>query len=169
LPHRPTAVCANKATPDETASLEKGPQLEDEIIQPAAASEGHAPDGWPVNRDALWNNILDQVSEQKPSLAGFLGKCTLRSIAQGRMEMEVKGNDFTCKNIIRHKEALEAICSEQLGRKIELKVIANYDDPEAKLEQKEINSRLKQKAMSHPLVMEALELFDGRLIDIKTP
>ena len=85
------------------------------------------------------------------------------------MEMQVNGNAFTCKNITRHREALEAICSGQVGHKIDLKVIANYEDAEAKLEQKEKNSRLKQKAMSHPLVMEALELFDGRLIDIKTP
>jgi hypothetical protein len=27
--------------------------------------------------------------------------------------------------------------------------------------------RLKQKALSHPLVMEALELFDGKVIDVK--
>ena len=117
----------------------------------------------------LWENIRAQVAEEKPPLAGFLAKCDLRSVTQDRLELKVNGNEFTYKNIIRHQEALESICSEQLGRKVDLTVIANYEDAEAKLEQKEKSSRLKQQAMSHPLVMEALELFDGRLIDIKIP
>jgi DNA polymerase-3 subunit gamma/tau len=168
-PGRSTAVAENEVIRGHSAGPAKVPQLEDENLQPAVVSQGHAPGGPAMSKEVLWKKIMDQVAEQKPSLAGFLGKCTLRSIDQGRMEMQVNGNAFTCKNITRHREALEAICSEQVGHKIDLKVIANYEDAEAKLEQKEKNSRLKQKAMSHPLVMEALELFDGRLIDIKTP
>ncbi len=168
-PHKPAAASEKEEGRDYSAGAEKVPQLEDEKILPEEVTKGHAPGGHPVNKEALWKRILDQVAEQKPSLAGFLGKCTLRSVADGRMEMTVNGNAFTFKNINRHREALEAICSEQAGRKIDLKVIANYEDAEEKLEQKERNSRLKQKAMSHPLVMEALELFGGRLIDIKTP
>ncbi len=168
-PQSPIPVCENQAVRDSVAVHEKAPGRKGTGSQPATAETGPTQDEDPVNLGLLWKRVLGQVAEQKPSLAGFLAKCTLRSVAQDRMEIEVNGNEFTYKNILKHFEALEAICSEQLGRKVGLKVIPNYENAEAKLEQKEKSSRLKQKAMSHPLVMEALELFDGRLIDIKTP
>ncbi len=141
----------------------------DESGPPPDAEEKYQTNEYAANENALWNKILDQVTEQKPSLAGFLSKCVLHSIGQDRLEMQVNGNEFIFRNISRHQNTLEAICSEQLGRKIALEISANYEDAEARMEQKDKVSRLRQTAMSHPLVMEALELFDGRLIDIKTP
>ncbi len=165
----PAPVSENQAVLDSVAAHEEAPQRDDRDLRSATVVTGPTPDGHPVDPGILWEKILDQVAEQKPSLAGFLAKCTLRSVAQDRLEIEVNGNEFTYKNISKHCKALEAICSEQLGRRVGLEVIPNYENAEAKLEQKEKSSRLKQKAMSHPLVMEAMELFDGRLIDIKTP
>ncbi len=141
----------------------------DQIARPAEVEGGAKAVGSEVNLHALWQKVLDQISEQKPSLAGFLAKCTLHGDTQDRMALEVNGNEFTFKNISKHTQILETVCSEQLGRSVHLKVIANFEDAEAKLEQKEKAGRLRQKAMSHPLVMAALELFDGRLIDIKIP
>ena len=123
----------------------------------------------PVGTENLWAQVLSRVTEEKPSLAGFLAKCMLREDTQGQMELEINGNDFTFKSVSKHSESLEAICSELLGRPVRLKLVANFEDAGAKQEQKEKAGRLRQMAMSHPLVMEAMELFDGRLIDIKTP
>jgi len=164
-----TAVPDNQSVRDRGSVHGKAPLREDKDLRPANVETGTTPDEHPVNPGVLWKKVMDQVAEQRPSLAGFLAKCTPGSIAHDQMEIEVNGNEFTYKNITKHCGALEAICSEQLGRRVRLKVIPNYKDVEAKLEQKEKSSRLKQKAMSHPLVLEALELFDGRLIDIKTP
>ena len=50
-----------------------------------------------------------------------------------------------------------------------MELSANFEDTASKMEQKEKIGQLKQKAMGHPLVTAALELFDGRLIDIKIP
>ena len=119
--------------------------------------------------EELWTQILSRVSQEKPSLAGFLAKCELRGDPGGQLELEINGNDFTFKNVSKNSESLEAICSELAGRQVHLKLVANFEDAEAKQEQKEKAGRLKQRAMSHPLVMEAMELFEGRLIDIKTP
>jgi DNA polymerase III subunit gamma/tau len=131
------------------------------------AVDAPAVDAPAVDADVLWEKVMDRVSQQKPSLAGFLAKCRLRLVSQGRVTIEVNGNQFSYNNIARHREALEAICSEELGGRAHLELVANYEEAESKLEQKEKSSRLRQKAMGHPLVMAALELFDGRLIDIK--
>jgi DNA polymerase-3 subunit gamma/tau len=122
-----------------------------------------------VNGDAFWEKVMDRVSRQKPSLAGFLAMCGLRSISRERVVVEVNGNEFAFNNIAKHRDALESICSEALGGRVQLELLANYEEAESKQAQKEKSSRLKQKAMGHPLVEAALELFDGRLVDIKTP
>ena len=133
------------------------------------AQEASVPVVGRLGVEDLWAQVLSRVSQEKPSLAGFLAKCELRGDPGGQLELEVNGNDFTFKNVSKNSESLEAICSELAGLQVHLKIVANLEDAEAKQEQKEKAGRLKQKAMSHPLVMEALELFDGRLIDIKTP
>jgi hypothetical protein len=50
-----------------------------------------------------------------------------------------------------------------------LEIVANFEDQATHRKEKKKISRLKQEALGHPLVMEALELFDGRVIDIKVP
>lgn len=122
-----------------------------------------------ADADTLWERVMDRVSQQKPSLAGFLAMCRLRFASQGQVVVEVNGNEFSFKNIAKHKDALADICSEELGGRVQLELHANYEEAESKQAQKEKNGRLKQKAMGHPLVTAALELFDGRLVDIKIP
>jgi DNA polymerase-3 subunit gamma/tau len=169
---RPVPPAAPKASRDridseKAAASQEG--QEDQEIPATAAEEGGEPDGEPLNEARLWKGVLNQVSEEKPSLAGFLTKCALRLDPQGQLELEINGNEFTFKSVAKHREVLEVLCSRHLGRPVQLKLVANPEDAETKLEQKEKSGRLRQKAMSHPLVLEALELFEGRLTDIKVP
>jgi DNA polymerase III subunit gamma/tau len=158
VPVQDPAASSGKAIPADTDALLH--DTHDKIREPEALSS---------NSDSFWKRVLVRVMKQKPSLAGFLAKCNLRSIDQGQVTVEVIGNAFLYKNIVRYRETLENICSEEYGSELHLDLIANFEAAEAKLEQKEKVGRLRQKAMGHPLVMAAMELFDGRLIDIKIP
>ncbi len=147
-------------------------QAADASQPPAAAPpEADGGKGGPPakNIDALWEQVVREISDQKPSLAGFLGKCALRSGRDGVLELEVRGNDFTLKNITKHQQIIETQCNSHLDRPIALEVVANFEDQATHRKEKKKISRLKQEALGHPLVMEALELFDGRVIDIKVP
>jgi len=123
----------------------------------------------PVDINALWPKVVAGISGQKPSLAGFLANCQLISNTPGQLDLKVNGNEFTLKNISKHKQAIEDECRQHLDRPVRLNIVANFEDRETKQEQKKKIGQLKQQAMGHPLVMEALELFDGRVIDIKVP
>jgi DNA polymerase-3 subunit gamma/tau len=127
-----------------------------------------APVSTPLQDKAnLWRKIMECISEVKPSLAGFLSNCRLKSVDDGQLDLEVNGNEFILNNIIKHKQALEDQCRTILDRPVQLNINANFQDHAAKQEQKKKIGHLKQEAVSHPLVMEALELFDGRVIDVK--
>jgi DNA polymerase-3 subunit gamma/tau len=83
--------------------------------------------------------------------------------------LEVSGNAFTLKNIQKHAGYLSRICTEIAGRSIELEIESNDEEAAARQKKKEISGRLKQEAMSDPFLMEAIEVFDGRVVDIKVP
>ena len=123
----------------------------------------------PKDMDAVWASAMVQVAEQKPSLAGFLAQCNLRTGDDDRAVLQVKGNAFTLKSVQKHIDYLTQISSEIAGRPVALEIEANIEDAAARQEQKEMSGRIKNEAMGHPLLMEALEVFDGRIVDIKVP
>jgi DNA polymerase-3 subunit gamma/tau len=88
------------------------------------------------DKDALWRTIVAGISEIKPSLAGFLSNCRLKSVDDGKLDLEVNGNQFTLNNIIKHKQALEDQCRTVLQQPVQLNINANFQDHAEKQEQK---------------------------------
>lgn len=140
----------------------------DRTLEPVMRAEQKAFDhNDPLAIERLWQKVVENISEHKPSLAGFLAKCELASGDGGQIDLIVNGNEFTLKNIAKHKQSIEDQCNAYMQHPVKLNVVANFKDQAAKQEQKKKISHLKQQAISHPLVMEAIELFDGRVVDIK--
>ena len=131
-------------------------------------AEGDGPKA-PRSLDAVWRQVVENIAELKPSLAGFLAKCQLKSGDDGPMTLEVSGNEFILKNITKQKKTLEEQCGELLRKPVELEIVANFQDQATKQEHKKKIGHLRQQAVSHPIVMEAQKLFDGRITDIKVP
>lgn len=121
----------------------------------------------PADIADVWQKMLAQAGEQKPSLAAFLASCTPLSLSDGQFDLEVKGNAFTLKNIKKQLAILEAACSQAAGQAMRINIVENIQDSQVRQKQKKKTHRLKQDALSHPMVMEALEVFDGRVIDVK--
>jgi DNA polymerase-3 subunit gamma/tau len=161
-------VATRQPAPDAVAPDNHSPLPEDRgAASPEADDASRTADAPEADLDVLWQKVMDRVSRQKPSLAGFLAMCRLRTVSRGQAVVEVNGNEFSFKNIAKHKDALADICSEEFGGRVQLELLANHEEVESKQAQKEKNSRLRQTAMTHPLLTAAMELFDGRLIDIK--
>lgn len=67
----------------------------------------------------------------------------------------------------KNSDYLESVCARVAGKRVELILTANCVDADEKRKTKEQTEILKQKALSNPLVMEAIELFQGKVVDIK--
>ncbi len=151
---------------------ETDPPVEDPEDNPGPTgnrTQAEPPPSEPLDVERLWASVKIQTEKQKPALAGFLGRCKLRMIGDDQLELLVGGNEFTLKSITRQLPYLENACRRESGRKLTLTTVADYEDTAAKQKQKEKTGRLRQQAMSHPLVTEAMELFNGRVTDIKVP
>ena len=116
----------------------------------------------------MWQRICEIVSKKNPSLAANLAKCRLKQSTAGSLEILVPGNGFTLNMIQREKNmaVLQQVCTAVFGDKqnIQLSVSDTMDDHKNR---KKKDNQLKQKALDHPLVADAIEIFDGKLVDVK--
>jgi DNA polymerase-3 subunit gamma/tau len=120
--------------------------------------------------DAVWDQIGKIIAETNPSLGASLSKCRLKQVTADRVEIEVHGNGFTVSMMEREKNKviLKKACARYFGTEKNIVLIAQGESDEERLKKKAQNDHLlKQKALSHPSVADALEIFNGKLIDVK--
>jgi len=130
-----------------------------DVYSPATESTGNA--------DQVWKQICEIVSQKNPSLAANLVKCKLRNSAERSLEIDVPDNGFTINMIQREKNmaVLQQVSTGIFGHKQNIRLALSQSMGD--YNQKKKDNQLKQKAISHPLVADAIEIFDGKLVDVK--
>jgi len=124
----------------------------------------------PVENSAeAWKRISKIISNKNPSLAANLAKCRLKKIESHRLEIEVSGNGFTLKMIQREKNmaVLQQVCADVLGGRKDIRLTPGTTPDDTYQKKKSHDNELKKKALGHPLVADAVEIFSGKLIDVK--
>lgn len=122
------------------------------------------------NLDATWSRLYEIIAEKNPSLAASLSKCRLTQVSADRVEIEVHDNGFTLNMLQRkkNKAIIEKICKAYFGEQKNVVLVTPFKPEDESPKKKSQNEHfLKQKALSHPLVADAIEVFDGKLIDVK--
>lgn len=133
-----------------------------------AGAEADAPaDESSGNEEEIWKRICKIVSQKNPSLAANLAKSRLKNITERSLEIDVPDNEFTINMIQREKNmvVLQQVCMEVFGHKQNIRVTVSKSMGDRHKKKKD--NQLKQKALDHPLVADAIEIFDGKLIDVK--
>jgi len=117
----------------------------------------------------IWKRVTDVVSERYPSLAANLSRCQVKSVSGERIELEAKGNGFTVNMLRRNKNIaiLRKVYHELFGEEIEFLIAADTRENETKTNNGNHESRLKNDALRHPRVADAIEIFDGKVLDVK--
>jgi len=120
--------------------------------------------------NATWSRLYDIIAQKNPSLGASLSKCRLKQVAADHIVIEVHDNGFTLNMLQREKNKgiLKKICAAYFGEEKDVVLttttVPDDDRPKKKSQNEHL---LKQKALSHPLVADAIEIFDGQLIDVK--
>jgi DNA polymerase-3 subunit gamma/tau len=121
------------------------------------------------NLENIWDTIYERVSQKNPSLAASLTKCKLTRVTKDRLQIEVVGNGFTVNMIQRQKNMafLNQICADYFGEEKKILLTTQSDPNEENQKKKNKSNLMKQKALDNPLVSDAIEIFEGKLIDVK--
>ena len=120
-----------------------------------------------ANLQQDWKKIQAAIATDHPSLAANLQKCRPRRVADGRLEIEVGGNGFTHSMIKKSKnlDIIRNVCRETFGRAVEIVLDTVAETSDSAVKKKEEN-QLRNEAMSHPLVAEAVKIFNGEVLGV---
>jgi DNA polymerase-3 subunit gamma/tau len=119
--------------------------------------------------ERFWQALLSTLQTTHPALAANLKAAKLLKVDEIELELELQGNDFNLKRV-RRKDSLEAVqtaCHTISGHRPRIHIQGKARDPVERLKNIEREAQVKQQALSHPLVAEAIELFGGKVVDVK--
>jgi DNA polymerase-3 subunit gamma/tau len=119
---------------------------------------------------ATWRQLYEKICKENAPLGASLTRCRLKRVSADTVEIEVLDNGFTLKMLERekNKDLLNRVCTAYWGAgKTVVLLTAAESDAESPQKKTQNEQRLKQKTLSHPLVADAIDIFDGKLIDVK--
>ncbi len=116
-----------------------------------------------------WNKILAIISGDHQALAACLAKSKLTNITDTHLEVSFKANQFNINyaNRKNNRSILTAACCDYFEKKLKVSLkseLLNANGPKANKKEK---NELEKKALNHPLVEEAIKLFNAKVVDIK--
>jgi DNA polymerase-3 subunit gamma/tau len=118
-----------------------------------------------------WQQLLSIFHERCRSLVPSLEKAVLSNVAEDFLEIRVHGNSFYTARLQDKKSlaAIQKVCNQFFGRNMTIKIIEAKDKISDNNHPRESDRtrRLKKEALSHPIVVDTLEVFQGRVVDVK--
>jgi DNA polymerase-3 subunit gamma/tau len=151
-PHPPAGTEPTEAT-EVSAIAEPTPAGDDAMAEP---------DDGPVE-----TRLFHRIRQSHPNLAGVLDQCRIKAINAADVVLEVGGNGFHAGLLQKNTAAIEAVCGEVLGRNIRLVLEAPSRPVEDSARLRQRRHTIRQEALGHPLVSEAIELFNGQVMDVR--
>jgi DNA polymerase-3 subunit gamma/tau len=133
---------------------------------PAKATSTHA-----ATLGQTWEQLLGVFNERCKSLIPSLEKAVLKKVGKDFLEITVEGNSFFAARLRDQKsiEMMEEICRQFFDRKMQIRIEEKRQGtPKTKRTgENESIKHLKKEALNHPVVTDALEVFQGRVVDVK--
>ncbi|MBR9987036.1 MAG: DNA polymerase III subunit gamma/tau [Desulfosarcina sp.] len=149
------------------------PTAGDRAVAPAAAGDEPPVDPDRVQPgdqdpgDDAWRGIIARIAETKPSIAAALTRSQLASMSEQAFIVKVRDNDYSMNLVKKNLSMIDAICRERAGRGIQVDFF-NGDTPDSSATSaKQKADDIRQKLLNHPLLADAVEIFSGKIEEIK--
>ncbi|OQY11465.1 MAG: hypothetical protein B6I31_04870 [Desulfobacteraceae bacterium 4572_19] len=159
---------SNPVTPkkQETSNLQKNITTNKQINDTA---QPRTPIVKQTLNEQTWKTFLDTLAHDQPSLSAILLKSTLKKITNQSIELNVSGSAYEISRIQKPEKmnALKQICNDFFNQEIEIIIHNNAKKKVEKKTQEDSMLNLKQEIRRHPIVVDAIEIFDANQIDIK--
>ncbi|MBW2645586.1 MAG: DNA polymerase III subunit gamma/tau [Deltaproteobacteria bacterium] len=116
----------------------------------------------------IWKELLKIFEQKYPSFAPCLEKSVLQCLEKEKLTIAINGNGFLAKRIQDKKDVIQSVCDDFFKQKMSVKITALPAGADSGSGQETDYSRhLKKKALNNPILMETLEVFGGRVVDVK--
>ena len=157
----PKAQPHSKSTADDLASAPatagNKPSADPDEVQPGGHGTGN---------DA-WREVIARIAETKPSIAAALTRSQLVSMSEQTFAVRVRDNDYSMNLIKKNLTMIDAICRELAGRKIQVDFFSSDSEENPTASAKQKADDIRQQLLNHPLLADAVEIFSGKIEEIK--
>jgi DNA polymerase-3 subunit gamma/tau len=136
--------------------------------------ERAAPEQKPTSSDSpsqTWGKLLAAIGKECPTLIPTLEQASLTEMRENSLDITVTGNSFYTARLRDKKSmaSLQKVCDRLFQRRMKIKILESGKSRPKKSKNNESDKtrRLKKEALDHPLVADAVEVFKGRVVDVK--
>ncbi len=121
------------------------------------------------SKEALWNAALKLIEEKSPAMASHLEGSFPSQLSENRIKIEATGNKVVIDrlNLKKSLDIISKAVSEIAGKKLKALIDGKIVNSKKNGAKKSNKKELENKALNHPLVQEAMEIFDGRIKGLK--
>jgi DNA polymerase-3 subunit gamma/tau len=157
--------------PADTSGAPAGPRSmelsEPEVNQPPNPQQPE-PSGEAAPTDDAWANVLSVVAARKPSIAAALARSQLTAVSEKTFTVAVRDNEYTINLIKKNLNVLEDLCREHAGRGIQIDFCGEASEARQQAASaKQKANEMRQTLLNHPLVADAVDIFSGKIEEIK--
>jgi DNA polymerase-3 subunit gamma/tau len=157
---------------------EKGPMLEDRHPKPRRQSEETTDQATETVKAKpygslrqTWQDLLSAFGRESKPLVPFLEKAELMKIGEDFLEIAVQENSFFTSRLKdeRTLDIMREVCRSFFRRDMQINLLekAEQDSQLVVRESSPKGNQLKRDALNHPVVTDALEVFNGKVVDVK--
>jgi DNA polymerase-3 subunit gamma/tau len=130
------------------------------------------PEGLPESdatggKDDGWRRVVTIIGETKPSIAAALARSQQIAVTPEAFCVAVCDNEYAVNLIRKHLDTIETVCREHTGRGVRI----DFSSDAANLSREATAERkandIRQQLLNHPLVADAIDIFNGKIEEIK--
>jgi DNA polymerase-3 subunit gamma/tau len=138
------------------------------------AEEMQHPLPLPEEKENIWKQFLEEVQKKKASLASLLEQGNLLSLTVEEIEIGIKPDSILWDKL-KEKECLDIVkmvTQKLLKRDAKVKISplpseTGRTTPRKNNNQKEHLKKAREEAINNPAVKEILDIFGGKIVDVK--
>lgn len=118
---------------------------------------------------AAWQGLVQTVSRSHPSLGANLKKCGVRHADSKRVEIIAPASPFISSMLQREKNLslLKQVCAEVFGGRPDVIVTTSGAGEDSATARRDRHHGRLQETLNHPVVADAIEIFNGKLVDVQ--
>ncbi len=118
---------------------------------------------------SAWKKVCNIISKKHPFLKEILKNSSIKKLTDNAAEIEVSGTKHQLGRIIRGKNIaiIQKTWENLFNKKIDIVINKKEIAEEPKNLKADQDNLLKQEALKNPLVLAAMEIFNGSVVDVK--
>jgi len=115
----------------------------------------------------VWRQVVAVIAERKPSVAAALSRAKPAAATGQEITLALTGNDYSVNMVKKHVAMIESVCLEQTGRRVHFDFCGDDGNEKNAVEEKMKVDEIRKELLNHPLVADAVEIFNGKIEEIK--